>query len=109
MDFDEYQKKVRETAIYPHQGENLSYPALGLNGEAGEVADKIKKIIRDDNGVLTPTRREDMIKELGDVLWYLAAIAWELKVDLSEVAKKNIEKLRDRKKRGVLTGEGDNR
>jgi len=109
MNFKDYQKKVMETAIYPHQGDNLSYPALGLTGEAGEVADKIKKLIRDDGGVLTDKRRVEMIKKLGDVLWYLAAMAMELGVSLEEVAKTNVEKLADRKKRGVLTGEGDNR
>ena len=109
MDFNTYQKTIRKTAIYPHQGDNLAYPALGLTGEAGEVADKVKKLIRDAGGVLSGDRREEMIKELGDVLWYLAALATELKVDLDEVAQKNITKVIDRKSRGVTSGEGDNR
>ena len=109
MDFNTYQKSIRKTAIYPHQGDNLAYPALGLTGEAGEVADKVKKLIRDAGGVLSQDRREEMIKELGDVLWYLAALATELKVDLDEVAQKNITKVEDRKSRGVTSGEGDNR
>lgn len=109
MDFNTYQKAIRKTAIYPHQGDNLAYPALGLTGEAGEVADKVKKLIRDAGGVLSGDRREEMIKELGDVLWYLSALATELSVDLDEVAQKNIKKVVDRKARGVTSGEGDNR
>lgn len=109
MDFNTYQKTIRKTAIYPHQGDNLAYPALGLTGEAGEVADKVKKLIRDAGGKLSDERREEMIKELGDVLWYLAALASELGVELDEVALKNIKKVIDRKARGVLTGDGDNR
>lgn len=109
MDFNTYQKTIRKTAIYPHQGDNLAYPALGLTGEAGEVADKVKKFIRDAGGKLSADRKEEMIKELGDVLWYLAALASELGVTLDEVARKNIKKVIDRQARGVLTGDGDNR
>ncbi|HLC78315.1 MAG TPA: nucleoside triphosphate pyrophosphohydrolase family protein [Candidatus Nanoarchaeia archaeon] len=109
MDFNEYQKRAWKTAIYPHKGKNLSYPALGLGGEAGEVMEKIKKMFRDDAGKLTPERRDAIIKELGDVLWYLAAISSEIKVDLDEVAQTNIEKLYSRKDRNLLHGSGDNR
>jgi NTP pyrophosphatase (non-canonical NTP hydrolase) len=109
MNFSDYQNQTKKTAIYPHQGENLAYPALGLNGEAGEVAEKIKKIIRDDNGILSESARQDLILELGDVLWYLAAISCELNIDLDVVAQKNLEKLRSRKARGTLTGSGDHR
>ena len=109
MDFNSYQADVKKTAIYPHQGENLAYPALGLTGEAGEVADKIKKLIRDRNGTPTDSERIELVKELGDVLWYLAILAWELGVDFEDVAVTNIKKLKDRKERGVLQGEGDNR
>lgn len=109
MKFSEYQTFIKETLIYPHQGENLAYPALGLTGEAGEVADKIKKIIRDNNGVLDEVRRNDIVQELGDVLWYLAALSSELGVTLEDVAEQNIKKLRDRKQRGTLQGEGDHR
>ncbi len=109
MNFEEYQKKVKETSIYPNQGNNVAYATLGLAGEAGEVADKVKKLIRDSGGVLTPDKLKEMIKELGDVLWYLTACANELGVDLEEVATGNVKKVEDRRVRGVLSGEGDNR
>lgn len=109
MDFATFQKKVKETSIYPNQGNNVAYAALGLAGEAGEVADKVKKIIRDAHGTLTPKAREEMIKELGDVLWYLAAVANELSVDIEEIAQRNVDKVEDRRARGVISGEGDNR
>ena len=109
MKFSEYQKLIKKTAIYPNQGSNLAYPALGLTGEAGEVADKVKKLIRDHNGSITPKLKHEMVKELGDVLWYLTALALELQVNLEDVAKSNIKKLSDRKSRGVLQGDGDNR
>ena len=87
----------------------LSYLFLKLNGEAGEVAEKFAKIIRDKGGVGTEEDRQELIKEVGDVLWYLAQISNELFVGLDEVARLNIEKLRSRKERGVLGGSGDNR
>lgn len=96
-------------AIYPAQGHNYSYPALGLVGEAGEVAEKIKKIIRDQDGELTDMNREEIAKELGDVLWYIAILSDEMGVTLDKVAEMNIYKLTSRKKRGVLSGSGDNR
>jgi NTP pyrophosphatase (non-canonical NTP hydrolase) len=109
MTFHLYQKQARKTAIYPNQGNNLPYPALGLSSETGEVADHVKKIIRDDNGTLTPQRKKALVKELGDVLWYLSAICDELKVSLNTVAKINLEKLQSRKTHGTLHGKGDNR
>lgn len=109
MNFEEYQKIVKKTSIYPDQGNNVAYATLGLAGEAGEVADKVKKLIRDDEGILTPDKKKEMIKELGDVLWYLTACASELGVNLEEVASQNAAKVEDRKARGVLSGEGDNR
>ncbi|MEK7533228.1 MAG: nucleoside triphosphate pyrophosphohydrolase family protein [Patescibacteria group bacterium] len=109
MNFEEYQKIVKKTSIYPNQGNNVAYATLGLAGEAGEVADKVKKLIRDFNGVLTEDKRKEMIKELGDVLWYLTACASELGVDLEEVAAQNAKKVEDRRVRGVISGEGDNR
>jgi len=86
----------------------LSYDGLGL-GEAGEVQGKIKKIIRDAGGVITPEATEEIKKELGDVLWYVASMCDNLGITLKDVASGNIEKLRDRNKRGVLEGSGDNR
>jgi len=109
MNFKDYQQIVKKTSIYPDQGNNVAYATLGLAGEAGEVADKVKKLIRDSHGILTPDKRTEMIKELGDVLWYLTACASELGVDLEEVAAQNAHKVEDRKERGVLSGEGDNR
>ena len=94
--------------MYPRAA-GLSYPALGLAGEAGEVAEQIKKSIRDDAGELTGQRRSALAKELGDVLWYLAQLATELDLDLDEVAAGNLDKLRSRQLRGVLSGSGDNR
>ena len=107
-DFDEYQKLAYDTAIYPNKGNNIYYPALGL-GEAGEVQGKIKKVMRDDNDVLTDEKKEQIKSEMGDVLWYLAALASEMKIDLSDIATANIVKLYDRKKRDVIKGSGDNR
>lgn len=109
MNFEEYQKKSRETALYPNLGSNYIYPVLGLAGESGEVAEKIKKVIRDNNGVVTNEKREEIKKEIGDVLWYLAQICTELGLSMDEAAVFNIEKLQSRKERGVLSGSGDNR
>lgn len=109
MDFKEYQKESKKTALYPESGNNFIYPTLGLSGESGEVADKIKKIIRDDGGHVSEEKREDIKKELGDVLWYVAQLATELHLDLDDIAKGNLEKLFSRKERGVLGGSGDNR
>ena len=97
------------TAIYPNKGTNLYYPALGLAGESGEVCEKIKKIMRDDEGVITPEKRDELTKELGDVLWYVSALATELGVSLSCIANNNISKLKSRQERKVLSGNGDNR
>jgi NTP pyrophosphatase (non-canonical NTP hydrolase) len=82
---------------------------LGLVGEAGEVAEKMKKIIRDNNGEVTEEKKQEIKKELGDVLWYIGAMCSELKISMDEVAQMNIEKLFSRKDRGVLHGDGDNR
>src|ERR671917_1854795 len=109
MDFSEYQEQSRRTATYPHAGENLTYPALGLCGEAGEVAEKVKKALRDDGGVLTDERRAALAAELGDVLWYAAQLATEAGLDLGEVADENLAKLLSRRERNVLQGSGDTR
>ncbi len=109
MNFEEYQKKSRVTAKYPDVGNNFIYPTLGLTGEAGEVAEKIKKVFRDKGGKINEETREAIKKELGDVLWYVAQIATELNISLEEAANGNIAKLYDRMERGKLSGDGDNR
>ena len=109
MNFDDYQKEAVATAIYPQQGDNIYYPAMGLAGEAGEVCDKIKKIMRDHDGNRTLAQEEEIAKELGDVLWYVANLCEEMDIDMSYVARKNILKLQSRKSRGTLKGSGDNR
>lgn len=102
MNFDEYQKFARSTAIYPDECK-VVYPALGLCGEAGEVAEKVKKNIRDGKSL------DGVGLELGDVLWYISALADDLGVTLEEVAKANIEKLQSRMERNKIKGDGDNR
>lgn len=109
MNFNEYQQKALETAVYPNIGNCLYYPVLGLSGEAGEVAEKVKKLYRDDAGILKPERKDSIKKELGDVLWYVAMVAWECKLELNDVAETNVTKLHERKVNGKLHGSGDNR
>lgn len=108
MQFDEYQKKTRETAIYPNKDNNFVFPVLGLAGETGEVSEKIKKVIRDKDGIIDDDSRKEIEKELGDILWYLAQLATELNISLDDVAEKNIAKIMERKERGVVHGNGDN-
>ena len=109
VQLSDYQLRSRATAVYPSAGDNLTYPALGLCGEAGEVAEKVKKTIRDDGGVLTPERRAALAAELGDVLWYMAQLATEAGLDLGTIAEENLAKLLSRQERGVLAGSGDTR
>lgn len=111
MTFEEYQRHSRKTAIYPGAGNGKLpiYPVLGLCGEAGEVADKLKKIIRDKGGKMDADERELLKKELGDVLWYLAQLSTDLGFSLDDVAWVNLEKLMSRMERGHLHGSGDNR
>jgi NTP pyrophosphatase (non-canonical NTP hydrolase) len=106
MTFDEYQKESRKTAKYPNIGSNFVYPTLGL---AGEVAEKIKKVLRDKGGVIDEATRREIRKELGDVLWYLTQIGAELGMTLEDIANENIKKLSSRLERGKLNGSGDNR
>jgi NTP pyrophosphatase (non-canonical NTP hydrolase) len=108
VDFSTYQRASRRTAEYPREAW-LSYPALGLAGEAGEVAEHAKKAIRDDAGTITDERRAAMAKELGDVLWYTAQLASELGLELEAIARENLRKLLSRQRRGVLSGSGDDR
>ena len=109
MDFKTYQKKARETAQYPNLGSNNIYPTLGLVGEAGEVAEKVKKVIRDKNGVFDKDSKDAIKLELGDVLWYISQLSSELGYELEEVANANLQKLNSRKSRGKIQGSGDNR
>lgn len=110
MTLDEYQKRAETTVIYPPLGgQGWVYPALGLAGEAGEVADKLKKVVRDHNGVVTPETLDLVKGELGDVMWYVSQLARELGLTLEEVAQGNLDKLASRKRRNKLSGKGDNR
>lgn len=111
MDFNEYQDKCRKTAFYAHADEGLKvlYPTLGLTGESGEVAEKVKKLYRDKNGKIDDEFITNIKKELGDVMWYIAALCSDLNLRMEDAAKENIEKLLDRKSRGVLHGDGDDR
>jgi NTP pyrophosphatase (non-canonical NTP hydrolase) len=99
----DYQEVASDTAIYPPENE-IIYPALGLAAEAGEVANKVKKILRDD-----AFDKDAIADEIGDCLWYIAALCRDLRVDMSEIALNNIKKLQDRKQRGKLQGNGDKR
>lgn len=109
MDFNQYQSESRKTAVYPDKGNNYVYPVLGLVGEAGEVAEKIKKIIRDDGGTISPEKKEEIKKELGDVLWYMAQLSTELDIEFEDVAQANLEKLLSRLERNKIAGSGDDR
>ena len=109
MDFHAYQQQSRGTARYPNAGANPIYPTLGLCGEAGEVADKVKKVIRDREGQFTPEVIAALQLELGDVLWYVAQLATELGLDLDAIAQANLDKLASRAARNVIAGDGDNR
>lgn len=106
--FYEYQVEAFKTATYSNKGNNLYYVGLGL-GEAGEVQGKIKKIMRDYDGHVNDEMKSAIIDELGDTLWYLAGICSELNVDFEQIAKRNLDKLQDRQKRGVIKGSGDYR
>ena len=109
MNFEEYQAEASQTALYPRRMENLEYPTLGLTGEAGEVANIVKKIQRDHGGIINDEIRGKLKDELGDVLWYVQALADYLDVPLEEVAQGNLDKLASRKDRGQIKGSGDNR
>ena len=109
MEFNHYQIESRKTAVYPDIGKNTIYPTLGLVGESGEVADKVKKVLRDNKGVYNNKIKEAIKLELGDVLWYVSQLASEMGFDLEEVADANLRKLNSRKLRGRISGSGDNR
>lgn len=108
MELTEYQQQAVTTAIFPEEFA-VMYLTLGLTGEAGEVAEKVKKIIRDSGGDITEDDISTLKKELGDVLWYLSVFADRLGITLDEVAATNLAKLKSRQQRDVLKGSGDDR
>jgi NTP pyrophosphatase (non-canonical NTP hydrolase) len=108
VELADYQRLSRRTAQYPREAW-LTYPTLGLAGEAGEIAEHVKRVVRDDAGEVSDERRAAIASELGDVLWYVAALASELGLDLDQIASANLEKLLSRQRRGVLSGRGDDR
>ncbi|MFN9242789.1 MAG: nucleoside triphosphate pyrophosphohydrolase family protein [Cyanobacteriota bacterium] len=109
MDFQTYQGRTAQTARYPDVGAIPIYPTLGLCGEAGEVADKVKKVLRDQDGRFSEAIRTDLALELGDVLWYVSQLASELGLDLNAIAEANLAKLASRAERNVIAGSGDRR
>jgi NTP pyrophosphatase (non-canonical NTP hydrolase) len=110
MTLDEYQKEALVTAVFSdNELKDLAHWVLGVTGEAGEIAEKVKKIIRDNDGHLDDGAKVELAKEIGDVLWYLAVLAKHLGVSFEEIGKMNIAKLRSRQARGVISGSGDNR
>lgn len=108
MTLNEYQEQAIKTAVYGN-GDRVIYPTLGLCGEAGEVSDKVKKVIRDNGGAFTAELKEQIMLEMSDCLWYCAVLARDLGYSLEEAAQKNLDKLKSRMKRGVISGSGDNR
>ena len=108
LQFSDYCKAAASTDRYPNECKPWVY-ALGLTGEAGELADKIKKVYRDKGGVFKQEEREAIVKELGDVLWYLTRLGATLGFSLEQIAEINVEKLADRAKRGKIGGSGDDR
>ena len=110
MTFDEYQQKALTTAILSgNETLDIAHWALGITGEGGEIAEKVKKMIRDDNAQISDEKKQEIAKEIGDVLWYLAVLAHTLGVSFDELAHMNLEKLASRQSRGALSGSGDNR
>jgi len=109
MELNDYQRESRKTALYPEVGRNAIYPTLGLVGEAGEVADKVKKILRDKKGVFDKESKDAIKLELGDVLWYVAQLSSELGYELEDIGYSNLQKLKSRKSRGKIQGSGDER
>lgn len=110
MTFDEYQKQALTTVLSSNDElKDIMHWVLGITGESGEIAEKVKKIIRDKDGVFSPEDKIEIAKEIGDVLWYLAVLAEQLGVTFESVAQNNLEKLQSRQQRGKLSGSGDNR
>ena len=109
MDCDDYQRAALRTARDPDAPDEFMHLVLGLVGEAGEIAEKVKKLVRDKNSDLALLDRDDMAAELGDVLWYTAVLASFLGLSLDDVAQRNVDKLADRQLRAVIGGSGDRR
>lgn len=107
-DLDMYQKVALTTAIYPRE-QAIIYPTLGLTGEAGEVANKVKKIIRDGSDSKDEKLVSEIKAEIGDCLWYIAVLANDFDIKLSDIASTNLEKLANRKKNNTIHGSGDTR
>lgn len=108
MTLNEFQQGALETAVYP-EDKRIIYPTLGLVGESGEVAEKVKKVFRDNHSEFTNEKKVSIAMEIGDVLWYCAALANDLGFSLDEIGEMNHKKLHSRKERGVISGDGDNR
>jgi NTP pyrophosphatase (non-canonical NTP hydrolase) len=106
--FDDFEAAALTTVLYDDKY-RIFYPALGLAGETGEVLEKIKKVFRDNDGVLADEKRKEIAKELGDVLWYIAALCRDLDITMDDVAELVIAKLKSRAERNVLRGSGDER
>ena len=107
-DLDMYQQVAKQTAIYPRE-QAIIYPTLGLTGEAGEVANKVKKIIRDDGYKNNESLVQEISAEIGDCLWYISVLADDIGCKLSDIANANLVKLANRKKKGTIHGSGDTR
>lgn len=108
MEFDAYQNFASLTRVYP-EDMKIVYPCLGLSGEVGEVCEKVKKIYRDKGGTFSETDKEQIAREMGDVLWYLSALASDLGKNLNDIAFKNTQKILERKDHGKINGNGDYR
>ncbi len=108
MNMQDYQTQAGKTAIYEDKIA-ITYPAMGLFSESGEVAGKVKKVMRDNNSQFSPEHRAAIADELGDCLWYVALLARDLDFGLEEIAQRNLNKLNSRLARGVIQGSGDNR
>jgi NTP pyrophosphatase (non-canonical NTP hydrolase) len=108
MNFEDYQTQASKTAIY-NDADVVIYPVLGLLSEAGEVAGKVKKVLRDNNGQFLPEHREAIADEVGDCLWYIASICTDLGFGMETIAQRNLDKLNSRMARGVIQGSGDTR
>jgi len=108
MNFEDYQTQASKTAIY-NDADVVVYPVLGLLSEAGEVAGKVKKVLRDNNGQFLPEHREAIADEVGDCLWYIASLCTDLGFGMETIAQRNLDKLNSRMARGVIQGSGDTR